>query len=114
MLRVVTRGKSGGDDDSKGMDNGDGPDPMVGAEAVNVGKESAVGSPTSAACRVLPALLQQSDTDVMTEYEQIAANKAHLDANVDPTRRHLKVIFVLWCGKYGLNKLGSKSNFTLQ
>ncbi len=26
---------------------------------------------------------------MMTEYKRIAANKAHLDATVDPTRRHL-------------------------
>ncbi len=75
-------GSSGdGEDDSNGMDTGNGPDPMVGVEAVDVGKELVVGSPTSVARRVLPALLQQSDFNMMTEYERIAAKEAHLDAS---------------------------------
>jgi hypothetical protein len=83
-------GSSGeGEDNSNGMDTVDGPDPMVGVMAVDVGKESVVGSPAGVARRVLPALLQRSDTDMMTEFERIAANEAHLDATVDPTRRHL-------------------------
>ena len=53
-------GSSGkGEDDS---DTGDGRDPMVGLEAVDIGKESVVGSPTRVARRMLPALLQQSDS----------------------------------------------------
>ncbi len=56
-------GSSGkGEDDSNGMDTGDGRDPMVGIEAVDIGKESVVGSPTRVARRVLPALLQESDS----------------------------------------------------
>jgi hypothetical protein len=83
-------GSSGeGEDNSNGMDTGDGPDPMIGVEAVDIGKESVVGSPTRVARRMLPALLQQSDSDMMTEYERIAANEAHLDATVDLTRGHL-------------------------
>ncbi len=57
--------------------------------ADNIGKESVVEPPTSVARRVLHALLRQSDTDMMTEYKRIAAIEAHLDATVDPTRRHL-------------------------
>ena len=71
------------------MDTCDGPDPMVGVEAVDVGKESVVGSPTRVAHRVLPALLQKSGSNMMTEYERNAANEVHFDATVDPTRRHL-------------------------
>jgi hypothetical protein len=84
------------EDDSNGMDTDNGPDPMVGVEAVDVGKASVVGLPTSVARRVLPALLQQSDTNMMTEYERIAAKEAHLDANLDPPKRHLA------SGKHGI------------
>ena len=77
------------EDDSDGMDTGDAPEPMVGVEAVDTGKESVVGSPTSVARRVLSASLQQSDANMMTEYERIAANEAHLDATVHPSKRHL-------------------------
>ena len=41
------------------MDTGDAPEPMVGVEAVDIGKGSVVGSPTSVARRVLPTSLQQ-------------------------------------------------------
>jgi hypothetical protein len=82
--------ESGSGSSGEGEDNSSGPDPTVGVEAVDVRKESVVGSPsTGIARRVLPALLQRSDTDMMTEYERIAANEAHFRATVDPTSRHL-------------------------